>query len=97
MFHFIISLILYRNLFLKFIARWFICGDDSGTLVCDSDIGKTERAIPKTTQGAREAAIVSLPSFSDFSSDEEMGEPERITLEDYGRLDKIDEVSQGSN
>jgi len=74
---------------------FFIRGPDSGTLLFDSDIDKIERAIQKVIQEAREAAVIPLPSLSDFSSDEEMGELERVTLGDHGNLDNINEVTQG--
>lgn len=64
-------------------------GAHSGTLLFYSDIDKT------ILKAIREATIAPLPSLSDFSSDEEMGEPERITLWNYKRLDNIDEVTQG--
>lgn len=47
-------------------------GSDSGTLLFNSDIDKTERDIRKAIWEARESTIVPLPSLSDFSSHEEM-------------------------
>jgi len=56
---------------------------------------KTERSIRKLIREAKEEVDVLLPSLSDFSSNEEMGEPERIPLGDYMRLDNIIEVTHG--
>jgi len=61
-------------------------------LLFNFNIDKTERAIRKAIKEAAEAATVPLSSLSDYSSNKEMGEPERITLGDYRRLDNIDEV-----
>jgi len=55
------------------------------------------RTLRKHNREAREAATVSLPSLSDFSSDREEDIMERYTLGDYGRLDNLDEVAQGFN
>lgn len=70
-------------------------GADMRTLQFDFDFDKTEIAIRKAIWEAREATTVPLPSFSDLSSNEEMGEPKRIALGDCRRLDNIDEVTQG--
>ena len=53
------------------------------------------RTLRKHNREAREAATVSLPSLSDFSSDKEEDIMERYTLGDYRRLDNLDEVAQG--
>jgi len=53
------------------------------------------RTLRKHNREAREAATVSLPSLSDFSSDKEEDIMEHYTLGDYGRLDNLDEVAQG--
>nr|ABN09114.1 hypothetical protein MtrDRAFT_AC174465g24v2 [Medicago truncatula] len=71
-----------------------MCGADSGTFVFDSDIDKTRELFENAIPEVREAATVPLPSLSDFSSDEKMGEPEHMTLGDYGRLDNMNEVDQ---
>jgi len=46
-------------------------GAGTGTLLFDSNIDKTERALRKRIGEAREAANVSIPGLGDFSSDEE--------------------------
>jgi len=72
-----------------------MCGASTGTLLFDSNIDKTERALQKRIREPREAANVPLPGLGDFSSDEEAKVMERITLGDYGRLDNLHEVAQG--
>jgi hypothetical protein len=88
--------------FLKIPCELFIHDADLGTLLFSFkkgtllfDIDKTRIAIRKAIREARDATTVSLPSLSDFSSNEETGELERVTLGDYGRHNNIDEVSQG--
>jgi len=53
------------------------------------------RTLWKHNREAREATTISLPSLSDFSSDEAEEIMERFTLGDYGRLNNLDEVAQG--
>jgi len=65
---------------------------DSITILFDSKIKITSRAIWKFVWLAREealkVAVISLPDNIDFSSDEsDMWDVLRITLGDYGRLD----------
>jgi hypothetical protein len=67
----------------------------SNTFIFYSNIDKTERVIWRRIREAREAATLSLPSLSDFSSNKEEQVMERITLGDFGRLNKLDKVAQG--
>jgi len=57
-----------------------MCDVDSGTLLFDSDIDKTKRVVRKSIWEAREAATNPLSDLSDFSSDDDVGDMEHITL-----------------
>jgi len=69
----------------------------TGILYFDPDMDKTEQALRRAAQLARERTYQqeTIP-IQDYSSDEsEMGEEHRITLGNYGRLDNLNEVSLG--
>jgi len=65
-------------------------GADSGTLLFDSDIDKTEQQFGKQSEKQHLFHFQVL-----VSSDKEMRKPECITLGDYGRLETIDKVGYG--
>jgi len=93
LFPFVIEYNSLSQALLKSLASCFMRGAYSSTLLFNSNINKTKRAIRKSKR--REEVVVPLPNLSDFSSNKEIGDMECITLGDYGRLDNIDEVAQG--